>query len=65
MLKILKMTNNVILKSKGSNSAYIKSDNFLYISPLTVPKGSSYVNASLTSKQQIKETTAFKKGARF
>ena len=41
MLKILKMTKKVILKSKGNYSAYIKNDNLLYISPLKVPKDSS------------------------
>ena len=30
----------VILKSKGSNSAYIMNDNLLFVSPLKVPKGS-------------------------
>ena len=30
----------VILKSKGSNSAYIMNDNLLLVSPLKVPKGS-------------------------
>ena len=39
MLKIL----TGILKSKGSNSSYIKNDKLLYISPLKVPKGSVYV----------------------
>ena len=36
MLKILKMTQNVILKCKGSNYAYIKNGDLLYISPLKV-----------------------------
>ena len=43
MLKILKMTKKFIVKSKGSNSAYIKNDNILYISPVKVPKCSVYV----------------------
>ena len=45
MMKILKMTKKkVILKSKGSNSAYFKNDNLFDISTLQVPKGSVYAS---------------------
>ena len=49
MLKSLnKNKKKVILESKGSNTAYIKVDKLLYISPLNVPKDSLYVTVSLT-----------------
>ena len=60
MLKILKNDKKVILKSKGSNSAYIKNNNILYISPLKVPKGSVYVKVSLTLSQNRRNNSIFK-----
>ena len=56
MLKILKMTKKVILKSKGSDSAYFKNDNLLYMSPLKVPKSryicESFIDIVSKSKKQ-------------
>ena len=61
MLKILKMTKHLKLKSKGSNSAYIKNDNLLYLSPLKVPKACVYVKVSLTLSQNQRNNSIFKK----
>ena len=48
-------------ENKGSNPAYIKNDNFPYISPLQVPKGRVYMKLSLILSQNLRNNSIFKK----